>query len=118
MPAAAYHECRFPRCPNYAVHHGYCATHASSDSNRRNPEPGNLNPGNARFRRLRHFFLVKHPMCNACKREPATILDHVIPHRGISPLFWSQNNWQGLCVHCHGVKTAREVHGHEWARYQ
>lgn len=113
MPEAAFQECRFPRCPNYAVHHGYCATHAEAHTNRRHAGPGNLNPSNARFRRLRHWFLMRHPMCAMCIHEPATILDHITPHRGIAFLFWHQPNWQGLCVHCHGIKTAREVLGGE-----
>jgi len=113
MPTAAYQECRFPRCPNYAVHHGYCATHTSATTNRRYTEAGNLNPSNSRFRRLRHWFLMRNPFCNLCKREPATVLDHVVPHRGCSALFWNQSNWQGLCVHCHGVKTSREIYGVE-----
>lgn len=109
MPDAAYQECRFPRCPNYAVHHGYCETHASSATNRRYTEPGDLNPSNSRFRRRRHYFLQRHPLCAACHTEPATVLDHIVPHRGVALLFWSERNWQGLCVHCHGVKTARET---------
>jgi 5-methylcytosine-specific restriction protein A len=71
----------------------------------------NLKPCNRRFRRARHSYLVRHPVCNMCKREAATILDHVVPHRGVPALFWDQSNWQGLCVHCHGVKTARELWG-------
>jgi 5-methylcytosine-specific restriction protein A len=44
-----------------------------------------------------------------CRRELATILDHITPHRGIHRLFWDQDNWQGLCVPCHGRKTYREL---------
>jgi len=108
MPSAAYQECRYPRCPNYAVHHGYCATHQSAHTNRRE-QYGNLNPGNARFRWLRAGFLQRNPMCKRCRTDAATILDHVVPHRGVAALFWSEKNWQGLCVHCHAVKTAGET---------
>jgi 5-methylcytosine-specific restriction endonuclease McrA len=31
----------------------------------------------------------------------ATIVDHVIPHRGDRKLFWSRSNWQPLCKPCH-----------------
>jgi 5-methylcytosine-specific restriction protein A len=54
-------------------------------------------------------------MCNVCKREPASILDHVVPHRGDPVLFWSESNWQSLCATCHGIKTARETWQHEYA---
>jgi 5-methylcytosine-specific restriction protein A len=48
-------------------------------------------------------------MCSACHREAATVLDHIVPHRGVARLFWDQTNWQALCVHCHAVKTRRET---------
>lgn len=110
MATAAHTECHYPRCPAYAVRGGYCAAHAGSGSQAR--RYGNLNAANKRFRWMRLAFLMAHPMCARCLTEPATILDHITPHRGISTLFWNQRNWQGLCVHCHGVKTAREtLHG-------
>lgn len=117
MPTAAYQECRYPRCPNYAVQGGYCATHATA-GDRRSTQAGDLNNSNKRFRWMRAAYLRKYPMCSRCRTEPATILDHRIPHRGVALLFWSQHNWQGLCTHCHGVKTAHETLGHAWARYQ
>ena len=107
MPTAAYQECRYPRCPNYAVHRGYCSTHVNPPTQ----TPGGLNTRNRRFLWLRDAFLKRHPMCNHCKTDPATILDHITPHRGIPMLFWSERNWQALCIHCHGRKTAGETWG-------
>lgn len=110
MPEAAHRECRAPRCAGYAAANGYCAEH-QPDAKRslRGPTYGTLNPSNKRFRRLRHSYLVRHPLCAACHTEAATVLDHVVPHRGMALLFWSQRNWQGLCVTCHGIKTAKEL---------
>ena len=31
------------------------------------------------------------------RRTPATVVDHVIPHRNDQKLFWDSGNWQGLC---------------------
>jgi len=31
----------------------------------------------------------------------ATIVDHIIPHRGDHALFWDRSNWQPLCKLCH-----------------
>ena len=106
MPEAAYQECRYPRCPNYAVDQGYCVTHASDAARQR--RYGNLSPSNSRFRTLRQSFLLRHAICNVCRSEPGIVLDHVVPHRGVPALYWNQANWQALCVRCHGVKTARE----------
>ena len=64
---------------------------------------------NARWRRARIAFLQKHPLCAECQREgkltPATVVDHIFPHRGDQQLFWDQDNWQPLCKECHDRKT-------------
>lgn len=40
---------------------------------------------------------------------PATIVDHIIPHRGDTALFWDTDNWQPLCkLHHDKVKQAEE----------
>ena len=65
-----------------------------------------------RWRRARAAFLARHPLCASCQADgrlvPATVVDHVVPHRGDAALFWSKANWQGLCNPCHDAKTARE----------
>jgi 5-methylcytosine-specific restriction protein A len=38
----------------------------------------------------------------------ATVVDHIIPHRGNQRLFWDQNNWQALCKRHHDLKTGNE----------
>ena len=45
----------------------------------------------------------QHPGCNAY----ATVVDHVIPHRGDMRLFWDKRNWQGLCQHHHNSAKQR-----------
>jgi 5-methylcytosine-specific restriction enzyme A len=70
---------------------------------------------NARWQRASKAFLVEHPlcMCGECdngKRRirPATVVDHIRPHRGNFELFWNASNWQALAKVCHDKKTARE----------
>jgi 5-methylcytosine-specific restriction endonuclease McrA len=47
-----------------------------------------------------------HPGCNAL----ATVVDHVIPHKGDRKLFWSRSNWQALCTHHHSsAKQSQEA---------
>lgn len=57
-------------------------------------------------------FLADHPLCVRCAAggavEPATVVDHVTPHRGDPALFWDRANWQALCESCHNRKTASE----------
>ena len=65
-----------------------------------------------RWRRARAAYLARHPLCGPCKETgrlaPATVVDHVVPHRGDPVLFWDETNWAALCKACHDAKTARE----------
>jgi 5-methylcytosine-specific restriction endonuclease McrA len=62
------------------------------------------------YRQARRLYLLNNPLCVMCARsKPATVLDHIVPHRGNLELFWDQRNWQGLCDPCHvAVKQAQE----------
>ena len=43
----------------------------------------------------------------------ATIVDHIIPHKGDPELMWSEWNWQPLTKRAHDKKTATEKGGGE-----
>ena len=64
---------------------------------------------NAEWRRARKAFLQLHPLCVECMKRgvltPATVVDHIMPHRGDQRLFWDESNWQSLCATCHNKKT-------------
>ncbi len=55
---------------------------------------------------------MANPFCVKCfdqgKMVEATVVDHIVPHRGEHELFWDQSNWQPLCKTCHDKKTMRE----------
>jgi 5-methylcytosine-specific restriction endonuclease McrA len=56
----------------------------------------------------RAAYLKTHPVCVTCN-QPATVVDHIIPHRGDMQLFWTRENWQPLCTSCHSrTKQAQE----------
>lgn len=66
-----------------------------------------------RWRKARERYLRAHPLCVYCQRQgvvtAATVVDHKTPHRGDKSLFWSEDNWQSLCVNCHSsAKQAEE----------
>ncbi|MFG1340554.1 HNH endonuclease signature motif containing protein [Xanthobacter autotrophicus] len=48
----------------------------------------------------RKAFLKTHPKCSRCSAD-ATVVDHIVPHKGDKKLFWSRSNWQPLCRTCH-----------------
>ena len=60
-------------------------------------------------------FLLANPLCVRCQQSqadsPATVVDHIVPHRGDVALFWDADNHQSLCKRCHDRKTATEDGG-------
>jgi 5-methylcytosine-specific restriction protein A len=66
----------------------------------------------ARWIMLRKKMLAVYPFCVNCSQEGRTelakIIDHIMPHKGDSRLFWNVENLQCLCKHCHAVKTSKE----------
>lgn len=65
-----------------------------------------------RWQKASRAFLQSHPLCAKCMKEGryvrATVVDHIIAHRGDQKLFWDQSNWQALCKMHHDQKTGRE----------
>lgn len=59
----------------------------------------------SRWDKARRTFLGRHPLCCMCERagivNRATVVDHVVPHRGDQRLFWDVGNWQPLCSSHH-----------------
>ena len=77
----------------------------------RKPPTNNQRRGNSaqrgydhRWRAARLVYLQQHPFCAHCSGV-ATVVDHVVPHRGNQELFWRTDNWQPLCSSCHSTKT-------------
>lgn len=71
---------------------------------------------NYRWQIERVHFLNRNPLCKYCQREgvieAATVVDHIIPHKGDQALFWDSNNWQALCDwHHNSVKQREEGRG-------
>ena len=40
----------------------------------------------------------------------ATVLDHIVPHRGDEAAFHDESNLQPLCQRCHGIKGRHEMY--------
>lgn len=68
-----------------------------------------------RWQMARANYLACNPLCRYCEKAgrivPASVVDHIIPHRGDMRLFWDEDNWQPLCKKCHDSAKAREEHG-------
>lgn len=67
---------------------------------------------NYRWQQARERFLFANPLCVYCKAKgrvtAATVVDHIVPHRGDMDLFWDQSLWQPLCASCHSAVKQRE----------
>lgn len=98
----------------------YCEEHRLTDEekakdyNKRRGSAAQRGYDNA-WRKARKIFLAKNPFCVRCMLKrlvvPATVVDHIIPHKGNMKLFWDKSNWQALCKACHDKKTITEDGG-------
>jgi 5-methylcytosine-specific restriction enzyme A len=57
--------------------------------------------------------LNANPLCVCCLAngivEPASMVDHVVPHKGNMNVFWNSIDWQSLCDWCHkAIKASVE----------
>jgi 5-methylcytosine-specific restriction enzyme A len=91
---------------------------ARAPSRRRAPEdrPSSAARGYGyRWQKYRAAYLAANPLCVECLKRgettAATVVDHVVPHRGDQVLFWAPTNHQPLCKPDHDRKTAKEDGG-------
>lgn len=65
-----------------------------------------------KWRKAREGFLRNNPLCEYCiadgKVEPATVVNHKVPHRGDQQLFWDRDNWAAVCKQHHDSTIAKE----------
>ena len=65
------------------------------------------------WRTARERFLRRNPLCVECLKRgriaPATVVDHIVPHRGDEKLFWDERNWQALCKACHDPQNRKWI---------
>jgi len=113
MPVAAPKPCTYPGC-GALVRDGSsrCSIHKvverrHADSKRATSTQRGYG---SRWQKARATFLGQHPECARCGAD-ATVVDHIIPHKGDQQLFWDTSNWQPLCKRCHDAKTASEDGG-------
>ena len=111
MPRRPNTPCKHPGCGRL-VPYGtmYCETHKPLHQHDRKTtsEKGY----GSRWQKARAVYLQSHPLCVRCfakgRYVKATVVDHIIPHRGDRKLFWDRDNWQALCKSCHDSKTMTE----------
>lgn len=113
MPLASLRPCL--RCRKLNQGKSYCEEHKPMDR-RVGSYAQRSKVSRAAWDAARTAFLRENPCCVMCKYSEgkiarATVVDHIVPHRGSLELFWDQANWQPLCARHHSVKTAKEDGG-------
>ncbi len=57
------------------------------------------------WQKYRLTFLREHPLCQMHLAiggvVQATVVDHIVPHKGNQSLFWDSKNHQAVCKPCH-----------------
>ncbi|OTU34782.1 HNH endonuclease [Acinetobacter pittii] len=121
-PQRAKRPCLVGSCKDFASYKGYCDQHQDRIK-KKDRERGTAHQRgyDARWEKDRTKFLDENPLCADHRKrgmvEAATVVDHIIPHKGDQVLFWDKNNWQPLCKSCHDRKTATEDKG-SWSPVQ
>lgn len=115
MPSAAPRPCTYPACGVLVRDgSGRCDRHKRAEAKQLDQQRGTSHERGYgyRWQQAREGYLRSHPLCANHERKgevvPATVVDHIIPHRGDMSLFWERSNWQPLCKPCHDFKTATE----------
>lgn len=113
MPYKPLKPCSYPGCAGLTDER-YCEKHKRIALLVQRPS-ANKRGYNSRWRKVRALYLAEHPLCVECEKQgaltAATVVDHIIPHKGDSGLFWDKDNWQALCKQCHDRKTVLEDGG-------
>ncbi len=58
---------------------------------------------------IRDVVRYQEPICRICQREATFYIDHIKPVKQ-GGAFLDRENLQGLCKHCHNVKSGQERH--------
>lgn len=113
MPRRPDTPCKHPGCGKLVPYgQRYCDAHRTQ-----HPEEirsADQRGYNSRWRKASKAFLQAHPLCEICRKKSppqftkATVVDHIVPHRGDQQLFWDRSNWQSLCKPCHDRKSMTE----------
>ncbi len=110
--------CRYTGCSTLIdVTEKYCDKHKKEERQYDRYRQSAARRGyDSSWRKERKQYLKENPLCIKCLKqnkeiEPATVVDHIIPHKGDMVLFWDKSNWQSLCKKHHDIKTVSEDGG-------
>lgn len=108
MPTKAPRICG---CGNIIPVNEQCACQAQANKERRKRNDASRPTAAQRgydheWQKYRAEFLRKNPKCARCGAK-ATVVDHIVPHKGNKHLFWLEANHAALCAKCHNSYKQR-----------
>lgn len=113
MTAPIGKACKEPRCTALVFDRGqYCAKHKQTGftgwaAPEREAKKSKLYSTRA-WQRCRMAKLAQSPMCERCKRVPASEVHHTARAQIAPEQFYQSENLEALCRKCHAKETARE----------
>ena len=96
------HLCSQPWCPNIIDGTGYCHEHRRAGTARGTPGYGTRS-----WRRVRDAYIAAHPVCEGCRRAPATEVHHRDHRHPSAPGANAWTNLMALCHPCHAKLTGK-----------
>jgi 5-methylcytosine-specific restriction protein A len=120
MPTKTKTPCRKAGCPKLVEVPGYCPAHLAQVRKVQDAERGSAHARGYgwKWQQASKGWLRRHPLCQCpeCQEgklrlRPASVVDHIAPHKGDMALFWNPENWQSMHSECHNKKTATEDGG-------
>lgn len=109
MPVKPMKPCRIPTCQTLSKH-TYCDEHRYQKQQFQKRSSTAMGYGR-KWRAARKSYLEQNPICACGCGRLAEVVDHIVPHKGDTTLFWDRKNWQPMTVSCHNRKTAKEDMG-------
>lgn len=106
-------QCVYPGCHERIRHGAYCTHHKAKQRQTFDDRRGSSTDRgyDYRWQRARAAFLLLNPLCVMCEAKgrttAASVVDHIVPHKGDEILFWDSANWQPLCRACHDSDKRR-----------
>jgi 5-methylcytosine-specific restriction protein A len=107
MALSAPHACPTPGCRALVRGATRCPTHARVRDQERGTAHARGYDG--RWRQYRLTYLLSNPLCCLCNAAgrvtPATVVDHIVAHKGNEQLFWDPTNHRAVCRPHHDART-------------
>lgn len=115
MPIKPLKPCKEPSCKEL-TRNVYCDKHKWNNTA---PKRSSNKMGyNYWWQKERKAFIERNPLCVNFGNQSfpnctinATVVDHIVPHKGDESLFYDMSNWQPMCSSCHSYKTRTEDMG-------